>query len=316
MTPDQALGIRIWPTILIACAVAAVPFMYAGFHFSSPALVGTSLIGAVSCRVLMRYRETHKLGRVIDALFQMVFVSLFGVMTSYAAATANAPLIDAILLRADQAIGYDWLTYLRVLGGSQLFRWVLHVSYVSCFIQPMLLALVLMLSDRQVEYEKFILSMLASLALVALIFIVCPATTAWHYLGQEALASSAFPGIPVSGENWMVALPEIRAGGGRLISDPLGLIAFPSFHCVMALLNIRAAWSSKWLRIPFIVLNGLMIASTPAVGGHYMVDLIAGAFVTVAGAILGSKVHRFVRDIRFPATRFQNAEPVSLLGKK
>ncbi len=317
MPPDHPLGVRIWPTILILCAIAAVPFVSAGFRFSSLlAMVGTPVIGVFCCRILMRYPGVYKFGAVLDALFQMVFVSLFGVMTSYAAATANAPLIDEILLRADQAIGYDWQTYLRVLGANDGVRIALNMTYMSFIIQPILLALVLVLTDRLMKYDIFILSMMSGLAIAAVIFVICPATTAWSYLGQDALASSIYPGVPISGQNWMVALPEIRAGGGRLISNPLGLIAFPSFHCVMALLNIRAAWSVKWLRMPFLVLNGLMIISTPAFGGHYLVDVIAGAFVAVVSSILAGKIHRLVREFGFPGARGLDIDPASLQSQK
>lgn len=315
-TLDQPLGIKIWPIILIPCAIAAVPFIGAGFRFSSLTLIAAPLIGVICARLLMRYREGRKFGAVVDAVFQMAFVSLFGVMTSYAAATVNAPLIDDILLRADQAIGYDWLTCLRVLGENEEIRLILNISYMSIFIQPMLLASVLAWNDQLVKFEILILSIMSGLAIAAVMFVFCPATTAWSYLGQEALASSAFPGVPVAGQDWMVALPEIRAGGGRLISDPLGLIAFPSFHCVVALLNTRAAWSSRWLRIPFLILNGLMIVSTPACGGHYLVDVIAGAVLAVIAALLGGKIHRLVREFSFSGARFPDSAPTPFQGQK
>lgn len=316
MTPDQSLGVRIWPTILIPCAIAAVPFISAGFRFSSITLVGAPVIGAICCRILMRYREVYKFGAAAEAVLQMAFVSLFGVMTSYVAATANAPLIDDILLRADQAIGYDWQTYLRVLGANKGVRLILYISYLSIFYQPAVLACVLVYTGNVQKFEILVLSMMVGLTVTAVIFTICPATTAWSYLGQEALASSAFPGVPVSGENWMVALPEIRAGGGRLISEPLGLIAFPSFHCAVALLNIRAAWSSRWLRIPFLILNVLMIISTPACGGHYMVDVIAGAVLAAIAAVIAGKLHRLVGSIRLAGAGLSDAAPASFRAEK
>lgn len=316
MTPDHSLGARIWLAILIPCAIAAVPFIGAGFRFSSLALVGAPLIGAICCRILMRYREVYKFGAAAEAVFQMAFVSLFGVMTSYAAATANMPLIDGILLHADQAMGYDWQAYLRVLGASEEIRLIFYMSYISIFYQPAVIACVLVFSGQVMKFEILILSMMIGLAITSVIFIICPATTAWLYVDQEALASSIYLGVPGGGDNWAVALTEIRAGGGRLISEPAGFITFPSFHCIVALLNIRAAWSSKWLRIPFLILNGLMIASTLTTGGHYLVDVIAGALLAIVAAILADKIHGAIRGIRFGEEAFPGVEPASFRAEK
>ena len=313
--PDHTLGIRIWLIILTACGLAAIPFRIAGFHLASLAFLETPIVGACCGRLLMRYRETYRLGAFVDGLFQMTFVSLVGVMTCYAAATIDAPLIDAELLRFDRAIGYDWLAFARFVAGRPMLNWSLMVSYKSCFVQPALLAAALLLSGRQARYEMFILSMLLGLAFTALIFAAFPATTAWTYLGQEAMATSTLVELPVSNRTWIANLLEVRAGGGRLISEPLGIIAFPSFHCVMALLNVRAVWPVRSIRYPFMLLNGLMIASAPLIGGHYVTDLIAGAVVALAAAASGEKAHDWLCRSQLDFLNTLDPEPIALRPK-
>jgi membrane-associated phospholipid phosphatase len=63
-----------------------------------------------------------------------------------------------------------------------------------------------------------------------------------------------------------------------------GLISFPSFHTANAILFIWALWPLRLLRPVILVVNVLLIASTPLAGAHYLVDLIGGAVVAV-GAI-------------------------------
>lgn len=58
-----------------------------------------------------------------------------------------------------------------------------------------------------------------------------------------------------------------------------GVITFPSAHTILALLAIQAWWWHPVLRWPVLALNLLVIVTTIPMGGHYYVDLIAGALV-------------------------------------
>jgi membrane-associated phospholipid phosphatase len=60
-----------------------------------------------------------------------------------------------------------------------------------------------------------------------------------------------------------------------------GLIGFPSYHAVLALLVMYYAWGASWLRWPAIILNLLVIAATPIQVGHHAVDVLGGAIVSV-----------------------------------
>jgi membrane-associated phospholipid phosphatase len=60
-----------------------------------------------------------------------------------------------------------------------------------------------------------------------------------------------------------------------------GVIAFPSFHTVMAILLAyahRPPSRSFWL---VALLNGLMVLAVPPAGHHYLIDAISGALVAV-----------------------------------
>jgi len=59
-------------------------------------------------------------------------------------------------------------------------------------------------------------------------------------------------------------------------------VSFPSFHTTMALVYIygfRRAGVIGWL---VGALNALMLVAIPFFGGHYLVDMIAGAGVMLA----------------------------------
>jgi membrane-associated phospholipid phosphatase len=56
----------------------------------------------------------------------------------------------------------------------------------------------------------------------------------------------------------------------------------PSFHTICGLLIVYACRGHRYLWLAAVAYATVMIASTPIMGGHYFVDLIAGALLTAA----------------------------------
>ena len=79
-----------------------------------------------------------------------------------------------------------------------------------------------------------------------------------------------------------------------------GLITFPSFHTALAVVTAWAFWGTRYIAGPTLVLNLTVIASTVPVGGHYFVDVFAGA--AIAGArIAGLAWRPWERTVAAPA---------------
>jgi membrane-associated phospholipid phosphatase len=67
-----------------------------------------------------------------------------------------------------------------------------------------------------------------------------------------------------------------------------GIVAFPSFHVVLAILATRALWGIAKLR-PFCAALCLAICiSTVATGWHYFVDVFAGIAVAAVSQMIAS----------------------------
>ena len=88
-------------------------------------------------------------------------------------------------------------------------------------------------------------------------------------------------------------LVRLLHDGPGLISphDTKGLIGFPSYHAVLALLVMWFARDIKFLRWPALVLNIAVLLATPVQGGHHLIDVLA-AFPLAAGAIFITSPHR------------------------
>jgi membrane-associated phospholipid phosphatase len=66
-----------------------------------------------------------------------------------------------------------------------------------------------------------------------------------------------------------------------------GLICFPSFHTILAVLSAAALWAIPYVRWGALVVSALIVVSTITTGTHYVVDVVAGlavAWVAVVAA--------------------------------
>jgi membrane-associated phospholipid phosphatase len=123
----------------------------------------------------------------------------------------------------------------------------------------------------------FILSLLATTCISALV----PAIGVYDVLH---LSPADYPHFDPQGYAGTARdLPPLRSGTLRVLDLPqlVGVLTFPSFHAVSAVLYMWAFWPITWLR-PFAVpWNVAMIIATPLGGGHYFVDVIGGVVVAL-----------------------------------
>jgi membrane-associated phospholipid phosphatase len=106
---------------------------------------------------------------------------------------------------------------------------------------------------------------------------------------------------------YVSAFFALRAGQ-VLDGLPQGIVSFPSYHAAVAILLTAALRRHRWLFPAACVLNGLMLVSTLSTGGHYLVDVLAGACI----AWISQRVAQ--RDLErraYRATPRHDGEPIS-----
>lgn len=98
--------------------------------------------------------------------------------------------------------------------------------------------------------------------------------------------------VPVDGAYGDTLVRMLKEGPGLITPDNMkGLIGFPSFHAVLALLLM---WYFRVLpRIRWIawIVNSVVIAATPIAGGHHAVDILAGAPVALLAVGIAGWAH-------------------------
>jgi len=82
-----------------------------------------------------------------------------------------------------------------------------------------------------------------------------------------------------------------------------GVVSFRSFHIVMGLITVLL-----WTGSPFMVVLSFawcifMVAATVPIGGHYFIDLVAGALIWVGWFILSERLARTRGSARFEASK-------------
>jgi hypothetical protein len=240
----------------------------------------------------------------INALLQYVLIVFSATVLSYSAATVGRPLIDRELLLADQYIGYDWRAYVEFVKSHPLIASAMRFSYAFIFFVPLIVTVALSATHNVRALEKFILAGLISLVLTVGIFALFPATTAWTHLQLSDAEVAAFHHLPLSSQDWIGKLIQIRQGGAATLQtlNGNGLIAFPSFHCTAALLLVWSMWTIRWLRAPLVIISLTLLVATPIFGGHYISDMIAGAVVMVISVRATERLYVLMLDFKNAAS--------------
>jgi len=278
-----------WLLVLAVGTLDAVWLRHVNFTIDGFGLAAGCL--AVLLAIALGYGASGRSLRLASlahwtALFMCASGSL--AILSYLAATVAPPLRDVELTHLDNALGFDWLSVFVWLLRYQSLLILLFVGYGS-FLPQIIGTLVYFALRGDEEANR---ELVWTLVLGALV------TVAISALYPAACSPDVYGSIPPDNATELVALryrfeacggPDLtalRAGAPSLFhfTSMAGIVALPSFHTIVALLLVYAHRRQRWLFCCSLALNGLMLLSVPPVGGHYLMDLLAGA--AVAGALI------------------------------
>ena len=244
--------------------------------------------------ILYRLRDDiSKIGSVINAVARsgdnlvrgLAFVAFFGWAggTYLCLAVSTAlPLQDARLASFDQMLGFDWLAFLVFTNSHRVVSWCLSVAYHSAFAQMMLLCVLLSFRRWQQRLSEFLSLFSVTFVATCFLMLLVPAAGAYPYYSPSR---EMFDGFSADAGMWHYqAFTMLRTEPTSLLrlENMKGLVTFPSFHTALAIITAYAARGIPFVRFPAVILNVIVIISTLPEGGHFLVDVLAGAFVAVA----------------------------------
>lgn len=272
--------------LIVACAgVDAVWLFLWGWHLTWQGVLGAAVVclALLLPMLLPRYRRDARLAALIRAALQLLLFTKVAAIVSYLVVATNAPLIDARLQAWDLALGFDWPAVHAAVMQRPWLKAMLAWAYASGLVQIGVLIALLALTGRTAQLAEFML-----------LFIV------------NTLVTVALSGpFPALGYAMPPHFEMLRSGAMQVIAlgQTQGLISIPSLHAAIGVLLIHASRGLGGLQLPFVLLNLVMIASTPTEGGHYLVDVIAGVAMAVATIGALRRLQRAPADRELAPTR-------------
>ncbi|WP_175557764.1 phosphatase PAP2 family protein [Rhodopseudomonas pseudopalustris] len=292
----------IWLLIALMACSAGIGLGLLGITIDFTSNLSLIAIAVGYCAVTVFYatvRRDVRLAAAMTSVGQLFLVLLIGLFLTYAATAVGLPLRDAELHAADQWLNFDRASYLAACAAIPGLISLLDAAYLTIQHQTVLVPLALILAGQQLRLQHFVLAFGLSLVATALIAVFVPAVDAMIYLD---LAPHGVASLPPGTYTHIPTLEALRAGTMPTIrlNDLEGLITFPSFHTANGVLFAWALWRIRCLWIVGLVVNALMIASTPISGQHYLIDVIAGAGVAAAAIVAARRLADGVRDAKQP----------------
>ena len=239
--------------------------------------------------IYRRWRPMPRLGRSFSDGGQLMLILLLFAMLSYPAAEFGGrfPFRDAWLVAADGALGFDWHRYVALAVDYPSFAAVLKAGYRAAPTVLLAVPLLLAITGRRAQTQRFMLALILCAAMTLAIFAVMPARGAYAYFGIGLQDLHGMQPTLLLTRS-VAQLEAMRAAGPHVISlgGLEGLVAFPSFHTAGSLLIIWALWPLRRLRPLVLAVNLLSIAATPVDGAHYFSDVLGGAAVAFVSVML------------------------------
>lgn len=244
---------------------------FAGYEFTgfASSLVVTAVMAGISY-VYGRTGRSRAIAEMAYYAALWIAFTMLGVIFTYLMASPRLPLFDGIFARLDSAIGFEWLRWYGFLAEFRFVNLVLGFAYSSLILQIAGSIIYFSHIGQREKNSELWWSALISLVFTGALSAIFPALGAFHYYNVEIAKAIHLP-----------HLLALRDGSMTIFSlhGMQGIIAFPSYHTVMAIL-FAYAYRGKGVWFLLIgLLNILMLLSTPTFGGHYLVDMVAGALV-------------------------------------
>jgi membrane-associated phospholipid phosphatase len=272
---------------LALIALDAVWIVSRGFTFDMKSLAAclgvTSMLASIGF-VYTRLRPDEKLATMsIETAFMMVY-SAAGCIFSYLVTTWNLPLIDTQLAAFDEAMGFDWYSYIAFANARPWIGVLSTFVYQSTLAQIALSVVVLTTLGRMERVREMVGTVMVSSFFCVAIAGLLPSAGALAFYHPSA--AFYLQNHPVVDMAYKQVFFDLRAHHFTHLSleDIHGLVAFPSYHVALSVILMIAYRGMPKLFWPVAIWNVLVILSTPIDGGHHLSDGMGGAVLALGCA--------------------------------
>ena len=187
--------------------------------------------------------------------------------------------VDAVLADVDRKMGFVWASYAITMAQFPKSCALLKFVYQSTFWQIVGMVFLLGLFGRTQEVARMTLATVMGATVTIAIWALMPSSTpaAFETLPADIAAKLQLVVSPDYGAE----LVRLSYAGVTLVTPGkmLGIVGFPSFHTVMAIIVVWYARSLPVVGILIALLNILMLPAILLHGAHNLVDVFGGVAV-------------------------------------
>jgi membrane-associated phospholipid phosphatase len=269
------------------CFLLAVDFGWAleiGLTISGAEIKVGLIAALLAVSVACRRRDLGRANMLEAVAWFFSFVATAAVL-SYLAASCAFPLQDQMMERLDQAIGFDWSAWRNALLDEEILYRLLVVAYNTLLPQFLLTIIYFCKRDRYERIEELMLLMCATLVPTVLISAIWPTLGPFAAHGVDAGFVQDLLALRASGP-WHFSLLALK-----------GIIQMPSYHTVMAVLFTYAFRGTGLIGYVLLALNMFMLLAIPPIGGHYLVDVLAGGALALGAIAVARAIRHQVNQI-------------------
>ncbi|HLJ70116.1 MAG TPA: phosphatase PAP2 family protein [Roseiarcus sp.] len=280
------------------CGLAALGVAIRPLSLALP-LAATALCLAAST-FYRRYRPDRRLAAMTaGAGFLLAFSAAGGALT-YPAAAIGGPLQDKAFIAFERALGVDWPALAAAMSANPYLNLVWALAYMSSLPMLAVVVVALTLTGREERLANFL-----SLFVVTLLTTVA-GSVAGPALGpipSYGISGEVFSRLGGGGKDFLADFQALRAHQFAVFDlvRLQGIITFPSFHCVLAVLTAWALAPIRWLGRFAIGLSVLVVLSTIPQGGHYVADICAGLLIGFCAIAVAAGLRLADRPAAAPA---------------
>jgi len=238
---------------------------------------------------------------------QLFLFAFWGILFSnlhtlpmFVAARIDAPMRDALLARMDAALGLEVPAVRAAMQAVPVLDRLLARAYGTLMVLVAAATVVPPLAGRLRPAKEYAVACIVAGAVGIPLFAGMQAVGPWTHYGYAPLFDQ---------RRYMAVYAALKEPGPFVLDLGYGdgLICFPSFHTILAVLAATALWPFAWLRWPAAGLAAAIVVSTVTTGTHYVVDVVSGLVVAAVAIATARAFTRRADASRDPVARREGA---------
>lgn len=262
--------------VMALVGIAGTIWTHTEIHGIGESLIAVIVVFAAMSPIPVYWHQKRRYERR-DAALVIYWAVLLKAVVAYpilVAARIDLPTRDSVMIAVDRSLD---VSVPALMSWAEHSRWIEALfNYGYAGLTPMLLLAIFLpaLAGRKIAAQRFLLANAFAFCIAIPIFAGFPVIGPWwgnHF-------------APNAAQSFFVKTFTGLRNDARYLFTPstdLGIITFPSFHVIWALLSARALWTFRWLRIPAGGMAVLVVISTMTTGWHYFADVLAGVVVAL-----------------------------------